>query len=101
MRTFCSECGTAVGEGHKFCPRCGHGLRGDETVACAGCGAVNPKGASLCFNCGTRLQVKLADAGQTKRPGIFDSKAVRAIAVVLVLIFAAALLGYPDGDGGG
>lgn len=101
MPKFCSECGTAVGEGHRFCPRCGHDLGGEGTVACPSCGAVNPPAAGLCFNCGTKLHVKPADAGQIKRPGIFDSKAVRAIAVVLILILAVAFLQGTDGDGSG
>ncbi len=49
--SFCSECGSAVPAGSKFCPGCGHA---QADTGCSGCGQPVPDGAKFCPNCGTK-----------------------------------------------
>lgn len=49
---FCSECGTKLTAGAKFCPDCGHKQGGS---GCPGCGQPVQPGAKFCSNCGQKL----------------------------------------------
>lgn len=49
---FCSECGTQLTAGAKFCPNCGHKQGGS---GCPGCGQPVQPGAKFCANCGQKL----------------------------------------------
>jgi len=49
--SFCTECGTAVPKGAKFCPGCGVQ---QAASGCTGCGQPVPEGAKFCPNCGTK-----------------------------------------------
>jgi len=48
---FCSDCGTQMPQGAKFCPGCG---KAQENSGCSGCGQPVPDGAKFCPNCGTK-----------------------------------------------
>ncbi len=49
--SFCTDCGTAVPQGAKFCPGCG---AQQAASGCSGCGQPVPEGAKFCPNCGTK-----------------------------------------------
>lgn len=46
--SFCAHCGTALGEGFRFCPSCAQPVH--ETTACAACGA------EVCAACGREFK---------------------------------------------
>lgn len=48
----CSQCGTNVDSGMRFCTQCGAPL----TKVCPACGTVVPYGSAFCTNCGTHLE---------------------------------------------
>ena len=48
---FCSDCGSQMPQGAKFCPGCG---KAQEASGCSGCGQPVPDGAKFCPNCGTK-----------------------------------------------
>ena len=48
---FCSDCGSKMPAGAKFCPGCG---KKQEASGCSGCGEPVPDGAKFCPNCGTK-----------------------------------------------
>ncbi len=48
---FCSDCGTQIPKGAKFCPGCG---QAQVSSGCSGCGQPVPGGAKFCPNCGTK-----------------------------------------------
>ena len=48
---FCSDCGSQMPQGAKFCPGCG---KAQEVSGCSGCGQPVPDGAKFCPNCGTK-----------------------------------------------
>jgi membrane protease subunit (stomatin/prohibitin family) len=48
---FCSDCGTQIPRGAKFCPGCG---KPQSSSGCSGCGQPVPDGAKFCPNCGTK-----------------------------------------------
>jgi membrane protease subunit (stomatin/prohibitin family) len=50
---FCSECGTQLPQGAKFCPNCG---AQQAASGCSGCGQPVPEGAKFCPNCGTKQE---------------------------------------------
>ena len=50
---FCTNCGTAVPRGAKFCPNCG---TQQAAVGCSGCGQPVPEGAKFCPNCGAKQE---------------------------------------------
>ena len=51
--SFCSECGSAVPAGAKFCPGCG---LAQAATGCSSCGQPVPDGAKFCPNCGTKQE---------------------------------------------
>ncbi len=62
---LCSNCGTEIREGARFCARCGHGL----TMACPSCGAAYQAGDLFCVECGHALQSPQAEiTAVTERP---------------------------------
>ena len=50
---FCSDCGSQMPRGAKFCPGCG---KAQEASGCSGCGQPVPDGAKFCPNCGTKQE---------------------------------------------
>jgi len=50
---FCSDCGSQMPQGAKFCPGCG---KAQEASGCSGCGQPVPDGAKFCPNCGTKQE---------------------------------------------
>jgi len=50
---FCTNCGTAIPKGAKFCPNCG---TQQAAAGCSGCGQPVPEGAKFCPNCGTKQE---------------------------------------------
>lgn len=50
---FCSECGTQLNAGAKFCPNCG--AKQAAASVCPGCGQPIQPGAKFCMNCGAKL----------------------------------------------
>jgi membrane protease subunit (stomatin/prohibitin family) len=48
---FCSDCGSQMPQGAKFCPGCG---RPQAATGCPGCSQPVPDGAKFCPNCGTK-----------------------------------------------
>jgi membrane protease subunit (stomatin/prohibitin family) len=50
---FCTNCGTAVPQGARFCPNCG---TQQAAAGCSGCGQPVPEGAAFCPNCGAKQE---------------------------------------------
>lgn len=50
---FCTDCGSELPMGAKFCPGCG---KKQENSGCTGCGQPVPEGAKFCPNCGTKVE---------------------------------------------
>ena len=50
---FCSECGSRLTPGAKFCPNCG--AKQAVAAACPACGKPVQPGAKFCAECGTKL----------------------------------------------
>lgn len=54
----CSECGSDVPSGAKFCMTCGHAV----ATVCTNCGTDLPAQAAFCFSCGTKVSGDSAEA---------------------------------------
>ena len=54
---FCSECGTVLAEGTKFCPNCGHKVEEAQAgYTCKQCGRVLKENEKFCPDCGTKRE---------------------------------------------
>lgn len=55
-KRFCNQCGTALKEGAKFCPKCGAVLTSPAAAKfCAKCGTAFKAGEKFCKKCGAKL----------------------------------------------
>lgn len=50
---FCEQCGTALSEEQKFCPKCG--MKKEEEITCDSCGNILSNGADFCPKCGAKV----------------------------------------------
>ena len=52
--SFCSDCGSALPTGAKFCPGCG--AKQEGPAACSGCDQPLPEDSKFCPTCGTKTE---------------------------------------------
>ncbi len=66
--SFCSGCGTELGEEDFFCGKCGHATQPEQTIFCWRCGIRIPVDADFCSRCGSVVSCKPGNK-QTPAPG--------------------------------
>ncbi len=88
---FCSQCGTTIGPGDRFCPACG----AVQGVTCPSCGALASGTARVCPDCGGPLPVPrplLSDVEQTRSAARWSGRGFRLLvgaAACLLIVLAA------------
>lgn len=74
----CSNCGTALGDGQDFCPKCGTGK--SVKITCNHCGTEIKEGQEFCPNCGQKVgfevETEVSSAINTFNAGVTKKKAL-------------------------
>lgn len=66
---FCSKCGHLIGEGERFCTRCGTPVTQSQQHLCPECGAVVSEEAIYCGKCGTFVGKNSSPVSPQPNPG--------------------------------
>ncbi|WP_318504161.1 zinc-ribbon domain-containing protein [Bacillus sp. T3] len=95
----CSKCGTPLGDGQAFCPKCGSSRNIRQLNKCGKCGVEMQSGQEFCTNCGQKAGLAV-DSSVAAKIGQFNtvvenmktpSKSIiailAAVAVLVILIF--------------
>ena len=90
----CTNCGTKLQDGAKFCPSCGTAVaeKPAKITNCTNCGAKLQDGAKFCPSCGTSVEGKSAPQTGELQADPNDAEQNKGMAVVAYLIFFVPLI---------
>lgn len=94
----CSNCGTPLGDGQDFCPKCGTRKELQTKNICSNCGAELADGQEFCGKCGTKVGVKInietnAAINQFNANVQKKKKKSKVLPIVLAIVFAIVAIG--------
>ena len=105
----CQNCGTPLGDGQEFCPKCGTPKNAPKKNVCGKCGAELQEGQAFCPKCGQKVGLAV-DAGVNAAINQFNSGVQKTnskkktlpliigAAVVAIVVLAVALGGGGKSD---
>ena len=92
----CSNCGTPLGDGQDFCPKCGTRKEQQMKNTCSNCGAELADGQEFCGKCGTKVAVKIsseASAAIDQFNANITKKKQKPKVIPIIAICVAVLIG--------
>lgn len=94
----CSNCGTTLGDGQMFCPKCGTAKNAPQKNVCGKCGAELQEGQEFCPKCGQKVGLTLDqdvnsainqfNAGVNKANEAKKKQPIKIVIAAVIVVFA-------------